>query len=95
MFVRGVAILPCVMYHTFFTYIFYTSIMYITFTLTQGCCPGTKKRVITLRKTNFVQTSRSAAEEIKLKFIDTASKFGHGRFQTAEEKAKTLGRVKA
>lgn len=64
-------------------------------TPTQGCCPGTKKRVITLRKTNFVQTSRNAAEEIKLKFIDTASKFGHGRFQTAEEKAKTFGRVKA
>ena len=25
-------------------------------------------------------------EKITLKFIDTASKFGHGRFQTAEEK---------
>lgn len=24
----------------------------------------------------------------RLKFIDTASKFGHGRFQTSEEKAK-------
>jgi hypothetical protein len=25
-------------------------------------------------------------EKINLKFIDTASKFGHGRFQTIEEK---------
>jgi large subunit ribosomal protein L3e len=31
----------------------------------------------------------------QLKFVDTASKFGHGRFQTSEEKAKTYGRVKA
>jgi hypothetical protein len=31
----------------------------------------------------------------RLKFIDTASKFGHGRFQTSEEKAKIMGRVKA
>ncbi len=29
------------------------------------------------------------------RFIDTASKFGHGRFQTTEEKLKTYGRVKA
>lgn len=61
----------------------------------KGACPGTKKRVITLRKTLFPQTSRSALEEIKLKFVDTSSKFGHGRFQTSEEKAKTLGRLKA
>jgi large subunit ribosomal protein L3e len=61
----------------------------------KGAIPGPKKRVITLRKTLVAQTSRSALEEIKLKFIDTASKFGNGRFQTAEEKAKTMGRVKA
>ena len=30
-------------------------------------------------------------EKIDLKFIDTASKLGHGRFQTAEEKDKFLG----
>jgi hypothetical protein len=34
-------------------------------------------------------------QEVKLKFIDTASKFGNGRFQTAEEKARALGRIKA
>ena len=35
----------------------------------KGACPGVKRRVITLRKTLFPQTSRSALEEIKLKFI--------------------------
>lgn len=63
--------------------------------MVKGCVPGSKKRCITLRKSLVAQTSRNALEEISLKFIDTASKFGHGRFQTAEEKAKTLGRVKA
>ena len=57
--------------------------------------PGSKKRVITLRRSIFPSTTRNALEDIKLKFIDTASKFGHGRFQTSEEKAKALGRVKA
>ena len=61
----------------------------------KGAIPGSKKRCITLRRSLVPQTSRSALEEIKLKFIDTASKFGHGRFQTSDEKAKTLGRVKA
>lgn len=60
----------------------------------KGACPGTRKRVITLRKTLVAQTSKTATEEIALKFIDTASKFGHGRFQTSEEKLKTLGRRK-
>lgn len=31
--------------------------------------------------------SRRLREDINIKFIDTASKFGHGRFQTAQEKA--------
>ena len=61
----------------------------------QGAVPGTKKRVITLRKTLVKQTKKVATEKIALKFIDTSSKFGHGRFQTSEEKAKTLGRLKA
>merc|ERR1711924_303947 len=57
------------------------------FVMIKGCCAGVKKRVVTLRKTLLVQTSCNAQEEIKLKFIDTASKFGHGRFQTFDEKA--------
>lgn len=64
-------------------------------TCPQGCVPGTKKRAITLRRSLLPQTSRNALEEVKLKFIDTASKFGHGRFQTTEEKLKTFGRTKA
>ncbi|CAA2982342.1 60S ribosomal L3 [Olea europaea subsp. europaea] len=61
----------------------------------KGCCVGPKKRVVTLRQSLLNQTSRLALEDIKLKFIDTSSKFGHGRFQTTEEKAKFFGRLKA
>lgn len=57
----------------------------------KGAIVGTKKRALTLRKSLLVHTKRSALEEISLKFIDTSSKFGHGRFQTAEEKAKWMG----
>jgi len=60
----------------------------------KGTCVGPRKRVLTLRKTLLRQTSRNATEEIALKFIDTSSKFGHGRFQTAEEKAKFMGKRK-
>ena len=56
------------------------------FLMIKGCCMGPKKRVITLRKSLLVHTKRRATEKINLKFIDTASKFGHGRFQTKEEK---------
>ncbi|KAL0375930.1 UNVERIFIED_CONTAM: 60S ribosomal protein L3 [Sesamum calycinum] len=63
--------------------------------LIKGCCVGPKKRVVTLRQTLLNQTSRVALEEIKLKFVDTSSKFGHGRFQTTQEKAKFFGRLKA
>ncbi|GAB9474832.1 hypothetical protein Gpo141_00011949 [Globisporangium polare] len=57
----------------------------------KGAIVGVKKRAITLRKSLLVHSKRSALEEIKLKFIDTSSKFGHGRFQTAEEKLKFQG----
>jgi len=55
----------------------------------KGTVTGTRKKVITIRKSLLAQTSRVALEQIKLKFVDTSSKFGHGRFQTAEEKAKS------
>jgi len=48
----------------------------------KGCCIGTKKRTLCLRKTLFPVASRKLNEDIKLKYIDTTSKFGHGRFQT-------------
>jgi len=57
----------------------------------KGAVMGPKKRIITIRKSLLPQVSRKATEKIVLKFIDTASKFGHGRFQTAEEKAKFYG----
>jgi len=64
------------------------------FVMVKGCVVGPKKRVVTLRKSLRPQTSRAAQEQIKLKFIDTSSKFGHGRFQTADEKAKFMGVLK-
>lgn len=36
------------------------------------------------------KVTRKNKEEIKLKFIDTASKFGHGRFQTPKEKLQFM-----
>jgi len=64
------------------------------FLMLKGCTVGVKKRVLTLRKSILPQTSRAALEKINLKFIDTSSKFGHGRFQTSEEKLKFLGPTK-
>ena len=37
---------------------------------------------------------RVALEKIELKFIDTTSKFGHGRFQTPADKAQFMGPTK-
>jgi len=59
--------------------------------LIKGAVVGPRKRVVTLRKSLFEQTSRNALEQVSLKFIDTSSKMGHGRFQTLEEKAKFMG----
>jgi len=61
------------------------------FLMLKGCVMGPKKRVITLRKSVIPQFKRAALEEITLKFIDTSSKFGHGRFQTKKEKEKFYG----
>jgi len=47
-----------------------------------------------LRKSMMVQTSRIHLEEVALKFIDTSSKLGHGRFQTTAEKDTFFGRRK-
>jgi len=61
------------------------------FVMIKGGIAGPKKRVITLRKSLLVHTKRSALEKISLKWIDTASKFGHGRFQTLAEKNAFMG----
>lgn len=64
------------------------------FVLLKGSCPGVKKRVMTLRKSMFTQTSRRALEKVELKWIDTSSKFGHGAYQTPEEKKQIVGVLK-
>lgn len=57
----------------------------------KGAVVGVKKRPLILRKSLMKHSSRKHLETIDIKFIDTSSKLGHGRFQTAEEKAKFLG----
>eukprot|EP00605_Chrysophyceae_sp_TOSAG23-4_P001068 GSChrysophyteH1.ASY1.ANO1.1173.1 assembled CDS len=57
----------------------------------KGGIIGTKKRCVTLRKSLCTPTRRSHFEDLNIKFIDTSSKYGHGRFQTLEEKYKFLG----
>jgi len=64
------------------------------FLMLKGSVPGTKKRVLTIRKSLMVHTSRRDLEKVQLKFIDTSSKFGHGKFQTAQEKSAFLGTLK-
>jgi large subunit ribosomal protein L3e len=64
------------------------------FVMIRGCCVGPKKRPITLRKSLITQTKRFAFEKIDLKWIDTSSKFGHGRFQTSAEKKAFMGKLK-
>jgi len=60
----------------------------------KGSCPGVKRRVITLRKSLLKPIRRVNTEPANLKFIDTSSKYGHGRFQTLDEKRKFLGPLK-
>lgn len=64
------------------------------FLMIKGSCIGAKKRVITLRKSLISHTKRSALEQINLKFIDTSSKMGHGRFQTSADKKAFMGPLK-
>lgn len=64
------------------------------FIMIKGSCIGPKKRIITLRKSLLVHTKRSALENINLKFIDTSSKLGHGRFQTSADKTAFMGALK-
>lgn len=64
------------------------------FLMIKGSIMGPKKRPITIRKSLIQHTSTDATEQIELKFIDTASKIGHGRFQTVKEKHTVLGPMK-
>lgn len=66
------------------------------FVMIKGSVMGAPRRVITLRKGLMKNATRSrlAIEDIQLKFIDTSSKIGHGKFQTIAEKKKFLGPMK-
>jgi large subunit ribosomal protein L3e len=64
------------------------------YVMIKGAVVGPKKRVLTLRKSLLTHTKRAALEQIELKFIDTSSKFGHGRFQTHTEKKAYMGKLK-
>jgi large subunit ribosomal protein L3e len=64
------------------------------FIMILGSCGGPRKRPVTLRKSLLTHTKRKAMEHITLKFIDTSSKFGHGRFQTHKEKETFMGPLK-
>merc|ERR1712003_294745 len=57
----------------------------------KGAVVGCKKRPLILRKSMMNHSSRKHLETIDIKFIDTSSKMGHGRFQTPQEKDKFLG----
>jgi len=61
------------------------------YVMIKGGIVGPKKRVVVLRKSLIPQTKRVALEDIQIKFIDTASKMGHGRFQTKDEKDRFFG----
>lgn len=57
----------------------------------KGCVVGPKSRVVTLRKSIVPATKRHLKEPLNVKFVDTSSKRGHGRFQTSAERNKFMG----
>lgn len=65
------------------------------YVMLKGSVAGPRRRVITLRRPMAPQVSRMLTEKIALKFIDTSSKMGHGRFQTKKEKQQWFGPLKA
>ena len=64
------------------------------YVMINGCCVGIRKRTLMLREAMFPKTSAGENNAIALKFIDTSSKLGHGRFQTSDDKNKFFGKRK-
>ena len=60
----------------------------------KGSVPGPRKRLVTLRKMLGVPRKTWMRDEVELKFVDTSSNLGHGRWQTGDEKRKFLGPMK-
>jgi len=61
------------------------------FLLLRGNVMGPRKRQITVRKSLLQPTKSFHTHQAEIKFIDTSSKIGHGKFQTIEEKDKFMG----
>jgi large subunit ribosomal protein L3e len=61
------------------------------FLLLKGGVMGPRKRQITIRKTLLEPSKSWHAAKTEIKFIDTSSKIGHGKYQTLAEKDKFLG----
>jgi len=59
--------------------------------LIKGSVQGPIKRPLTIRKCLTIKTNKAFTEQVEVKFIDTSSKRGHGKFQTIEEKEKFMG----
>jgi large subunit ribosomal protein L3e len=53
------------------------------FVMIAGSCPGTKKRTVVLRQALLPHRNQHG---IKIQWICTASKMGHGMFETAQDK---------
>mmetsp|Transcript_12320 Transcript_12320/g.25342 ORF Transcript_12320/g.25342 Transcript_12320/m.25342 type:complete len:385 (+) Transcript_12320:179-1333(+) len=63
------------------------------FLILKGGIIGPKKRSLIIRKSISFKKRGNRDENIILKFIDTSSKWGHGRFQTTWEKKKKFGKL--
>ncbi|KAK4684843.1 large subunit ribosomal protein L3e, partial [Tremellales sp. Uapishka_1] len=64
------------------------------FVVVKGCIVGPTKRVVTLRQSLMSHVTRAHLEKVQIKFFDTSSKFGHGKFQTKAEMAQFEGQRK-
>merc|ERR1712100_534578 len=60
----------------------------------KGSIPGPPRRIITLRHSLSFHSNNEMSERTRVKFIDTSSKLGHGRFQTSQEKNNMFGLIK-
>ena len=61
------------------------------FMLLRGSIMGPRKRQVTIRKSLLEPYKSFHNYKLEVKFIDTASKIGHGKFQTVAEKDKFMG----
>jgi len=64
------------------------------YVMIKGSVPGPSRRMITLRHRPSFQNIHLLHDQSRIKFIDTSSKFGHGRFQTTIEKNNMFGVIK-